>query len=90
MRRMMMRATARMAMPVLAFATVLALPALGENLPAPVGQAASEAGVPQFRPDPLFPKPLPGNWILGQVAGIAVSPDQHIWVIHRPRTLYDD
>ena len=27
------------------------------------------AGVPQFKVDPYWPKPLPSNWILGQVAG---------------------
>jgi len=36
------------------------------------------------------PKPLPKNWILGQIGGIAVGPDDHIWVLQRPRTLTDD
>jgi len=30
----------------------------------------SAAGVPQFKVDPFWPKPLPSNWMLGQVAGI--------------------
>jgi hypothetical protein len=46
--------------------------------------------VPQFKVDPFWPKPLPENWILGQVAGIAVAPDDKIWIIHRPSTLVDD
>jgi DNA-binding beta-propeller fold protein YncE len=37
--------------------------------------------------DPSWPKPLPGKWILGQVSGIAVDPRDHVWVLHRPRTL---
>jgi hypothetical protein len=45
---------------------------------------------PQFKVDPFWPKPLPENWILGQVAGIAIAPDDHIWIIHRPGTLVDD
>jgi DNA-binding beta-propeller fold protein YncE len=45
---------------------------------------------PQFQVEPFWPKPLPSNWILGQVAGIAVDKDDHIWIIHRPLTLVDD
>ncbi|MGF1526330.1 MAG: hypothetical protein ACFCBW_06000 [Candidatus Competibacterales bacterium] len=42
---------------------------------------------PQFQVDPDWPKPLPNNWQVGQVAGVAVAPDDTIWVVHRPRTL---
>jgi DNA-binding beta-propeller fold protein YncE len=48
------------------------------------------AGVPQYKVDPYWPKPLPGNWILGQVAGIAVDKHDNIWIVHRPTTLLDD
>ena len=48
------------------------------------------AGVPQFKVDPYWPKPLPSNWILGQVAGIAVDREDRIWIVHRPATLVDD
>jgi len=48
------------------------------------------AGVPQYKVDPYWPKPLPGNWMLGQVAGIAVDKDDHVWLVHRPATLLDD
>jgi hypothetical protein len=43
--------------------------------------------VPVFSVDASWPKPLPNDWILGQVAGIAVDSQDHIWIIHRPRTL---
>ena len=46
--------------------------------------------VPQFKVDPFWPKPLPENWILGQVSGLAVDKDDHIWIVHRPGTLVDD
>jgi len=46
--------------------------------------------IPRFVVEPLWPKPLPANWILGQVSGIAVDGADHIWVIHRPLTLLDD
>ncbi|HEY6820850.1 MAG TPA: hypothetical protein VI321_02425 [Burkholderiales bacterium] len=46
--------------------------------------------MPRFAVDPFWPKPLPENWILGQVAGIAVDKDDRIWIVHRPSTLVDD
>jgi hypothetical protein len=45
---------------------------------------------PSFLVEPFWPKPLPGNWILGQVANVAVDRDDHIWVVQRPSTLVDD
>ena len=52
--------------------------------------SAQQAPVPQFRPEPFWPNPLPENWILGQVSGIAVDRSDNIWLIHRPRSLLDD
>jgi DNA-binding beta-propeller fold protein YncE len=63
----------------LAAAAILLLPA-----------AALAQSAPKYQPEPFWPKPLPGNWILGQVAGIAVDRNDHIWIIHRPATLLDD
>src|ERR1044072_9321454 len=51
---------------------------------------AAEPGVPQFQPEPFWPKPLPENWILGQVAGIATAPNGNIWILHRPASLVRD
>jgi DNA-binding beta-propeller fold protein YncE len=54
------------------------------------GGGGKEPGVPRFAVDPAWPKPLPGNWILGQVAGIATDKDDRIWIVHRPASLVDD
>jgi DNA-binding beta-propeller fold protein YncE len=51
---------------------------------------AGRSGAPRFAVDPSWPKPLPGNWMLGQVSGIAVDDHDHIWIVHRPGTLVDD
>ena len=51
---------------------------------------ARAGDVPTFAVDASWPKPLPNNWILGQVGGITVDAQGHIWVIHRPRSLTDD
>ena len=47
-------------------------------------------GIPQFKVDPFWPKPLPSNWMLGHVAGIAVDRQDNIWIVHRPGSLLDD
>jgi len=43
--------------------------------------------IPTFRVDPAWPKPLPNQWIVGAVVGVAVDARDHIWVTHRPTTL---
>src|SRR3954470_21257149 len=48
---------------------------------------ARGAEVPKFEVDPTWPKPLPNNWTLGQVAGVAVDEDDHVWIMQRPRSL---
>jgi DNA-binding beta-propeller fold protein YncE len=64
----------------LALTTLLLWPAM----------ASAQEAAPKFQPEPFWPKPLPENWILGQVAGIAVDGQDNIWIIHRPATLLDD
>ena len=43
--------------------------------------------VPVFEVDPAWPKPLPNQWLVGSVVGVAVDSSDHIWVTHRPKTL---
>jgi hypothetical protein len=50
------------------------------------GQAPIGA-VPRLEVDPFWPKPLPDNWILGQVSGVAVDSRGHVWIVQRPRSL---
>ena len=52
-------------------------------------QIASAGDIPTFAVDPSWPKPLPNNWIIGQIGGITVDWQGHIWVIQRPRSLTD-
>lgn len=57
-----------------------------------VGEMINEvknASVPMFQVDPYWPKPLPNNWILGQVCGVAVDSHDNVWIIQRPRSLTD-
>jgi DNA-binding beta-propeller fold protein YncE len=48
---------------------------------------AIAADVPKFEVDPFWPKPLPNNWTIGQVAGVAVDERDHVWIIQRPGSL---
>jgi DNA-binding beta-propeller fold protein YncE len=57
---------------------------------APVhAQQPREEPPPRFEVDPHWPKALPNNWIFGQVAGVAVDRRDHIWIVHRPRSLQE-
>lgn len=44
---------------------------------------AAAVQAPRFEVDPLWPKPLPNHWVLGQAVGVAVDAQDHIWMIHR-------
>ena len=48
---------------------------------------ADAGGMPV--PDPSWPI-LPDDWLIGEVAGIAVDMDDNIWLVHRPRSLNAD
>jgi len=51
--------------------------------------AASAPGrqAPKFEVDPMWPKPLPNHWVMGNVIGVAVDAQDHIWIIHRQGSL---
>src|SRR5690349_11230263 len=42
---------------------------------------------PRFEVDPLWPKPLPNHWILGNTIGVSVDAQDHVWIIHRGGSL---
>ncbi len=48
-------------------------------------QAQSRATVqaPMYQVDPMWPKPLPNNWVMGSVVGLSVDSRDHIWITHR-------
>ena len=52
------------------------------------GMAVEKKGeAPGFVLDPAWPQPLPNNWVIGDVGGIAVDKHDQIWVYHRPRSV---
>jgi hypothetical protein len=44
--------------------------------------------MPVFEVDPSWPK-LPNQWGLGQTPSVAVDRHDHVWILHRPRTIAD-
>ena len=49
---------------------------------------AKDDQVPVYEWDPYWPKrPLPNKWVLGNVAGIDVDAQDHVWVLNRPRSV---
>ncbi|MGD1098347.1 MAG: hypothetical protein ABSB35_40990, partial [Bryobacteraceae bacterium] len=69
---------------------VLLLAGLGAGSMVFSRRAAVEAAAvqaPRFEVDPMWPKPLPNKWILGQTIGVSVDASDHIWIIHRAGSL---
>src|SRR5438046_7157583 len=46
-------------------------------------QAKAAVQAPRVEVDPMWPKPLPNHWIMGNVIGVSVDAQDHIWIIHR-------
>src|SRR5215831_20656063 len=51
-----------------------------------VATLSTQYPVPQFRPEPSWPA-IPNNWVFGEVSSIAVDKNDHVWILHRPRTV---
>src|ERR1700724_2478563 len=39
--------------------------------------------VPIFEVDPLWPKPLPNEWLLGMTIGVSIDAQDNVWIVHR-------
>ena len=50
---------------------------------------AQQQAAPKYKFDPDWPKPLPNNWKIGGVTGLAVDKDDNVWVLDRPNDLRD-
>ena len=49
----------------------------------------SSVQAPRFEVDPMWPKPLPNHWLLGNVIGVGVDFQDHIWIVHRGQGTLD-
>ena len=46
-------------------------------------QTRSRAQAPRFEVDPMWPKPMPNHWLLGNAIGVWVDDQDHVWIVHR-------
>ena len=76
--------------PVSKTCSAAAVLALAFAFPVHGGPAASQApprpGDGTFQVDPHWPQDLPGDWLLGNVVGVAVDSGDNVWIIHRPNS----
>ena len=70
---------------ILATVTALGVSTLILQRRAVVEAAGVQA--PKFEVDPLWPKPLPNHWVVGNVIGVAVDAQDHVWIVHRGAAL---
>ena len=59
--------------------------------PGEISGLAQGAGqsMPVFAVDPSWPT-LPNNWVLGVVSSVATDRRDHVWILHRPRTVAEN
>lgn len=69
---------------------VVALGALATVLDQRAAAQGKGAQAPIFEVDPLWPKPLPNNWALGNAIGIAVDGSDRVWLFHRTTGVADN
>ncbi len=52
-----------------------------------LAQGGSGISAPRFEVDPMWPKPLPNGWYIGQTIGVWADNQDHVWIIHRNDSL---
>ena len=67
----------RVGLAILLFVNLGRHPGLAQN---------ADSRMPVFEVDPAWPK-LPNNWVLGVVSSVATDKRDHVWILHRPRTV---
>ena len=71
-----------------AVTALVAAVGIGSALLGRLGVAeAAVTQAPRFEVDPLWPKPLPNHWLMGNVIGLTVDASDHIWIVHRGTSL---
>ena len=80
----MLKTTSRVA-----FAVLLVAVALGQVERRGFAQSPGAAArMPVFQVDPSWPK-IPNDWAFGIVSSVATDKRDHVWILHRPRTVQD-
>jgi len=69
-----------------AFLTTIVALGIGSSI---LGRKAEASAIqaPRFEVDPMWPKPLPNHWVMGNTIGVSVDAADHVWIIHRAGSL---
>jgi DNA-binding beta-propeller fold protein YncE len=70
-----------------AFVAMLATLGIVERALEQRAAAQTQVTAPRFEVDPLWPKPLPNHWVVGQAIGVTVDDQDHVWIVHRDNLL---
>ena len=54
-----------------------------QSLPDAKADLSLEEDVPKFEVDSSWPKPLPNRWLPGEVAGVCVDAQDHVFIVNR-------
>jgi DNA-binding beta-propeller fold protein YncE len=54
---------------------------------AATAQTNGKVMAPRFEVDPMWPKPLPNHWVMGNTIGVGVDSRDHVFIIHRAGSL---
>ena len=46
-------------------------------------RAQAQSSTLKYEVDPTWPRPLPGNWVAGQVSGVCVDGQDHVFIVNR-------
>src|SRR5215471_3985795 len=70
------------------FGAILATSVIAIGLAVAIRQNAAVAQgamveAPIFEVDPLWPKPLPNEGLLGNTIGVSVDAQDNVWIVHR-------
>jgi DNA-binding beta-propeller fold protein YncE len=65
--------------------TLLVVLGLGQSVLQRVAAAQAKGAVqaPRFEVDPMWPKPVPNHWVFGNIIGVGVDKNDHVYIIHR-------
>jgi DNA-binding beta-propeller fold protein YncE len=61
-------------------ALVISLGALRAFCPRP---SEAQTNVPRYEVDPYWPKPLPDRWVTGEMGGVCVDSQDHVFIVQR-------
>jgi hypothetical protein len=67
-------------------ALLLAIAACDRQPPQRAAQPTAD-NPPEWEIDPTWPPTLPNDWILGDIRGLFVADNDHLWVVHMPSSL---